>query len=166
MDVARVSLDSPVGPLRIDATDDGVVACAFADDQIETGGCGQALQHTLRLRDELCAYFAGSLQRFTTPLAPEGTQFQRRVWDALREIPYGATISYGQLAARVGCPDGARAVGLANANNPIAVVIPCHRVIAADGTLHGYAGGLHRKARLLDHEQQHAIIAATLFTGR
>ncbi|NUQ68294.1 MAG: methylated-DNA--[protein]-cysteine S-methyltransferase [Phycisphaerales bacterium] len=166
MDVARVSLDSPVGPLRIDATHDGVVACAFADDQIKAGGGGLALHHALRLRDELLAYFAGSLQHFTTPLAPEGTQFQRRVWDALREIPYAVLISYGQLAARVGCPDGARAVGLANAKNPIAIVIPCHRVIAADGTLHGYAGGLHRKARLLDHEQQHAIIAATLFAGR
>lgn len=180
MDAATLVIHSPVGPLRIDATHAGVTACAFIDPP-ENGepspdtdatlltrdpASATPLGHALRLRDELRAYFAGSLQHFTTPLAPEGTEFQHRVWDALREIPYGATISYGQLAARVGCPDGARAVGLGNAKNPIAIVIPCHRVIAADGTLHGYAGGLHRKARLLDHEQQHAIIAATLFTGR
>lgn len=99
--------------------------------------------------DQLAAYFAGSLRDFDLPLAPRGTAFQRRVWQALREIPYGQTVSYSELAAQVGNARACRAVGLANGRNPISIVVPCHRVIGADGTLTGYGGGLDRKRRLL-----------------
>jgi methylated-DNA-[protein]-cysteine S-methyltransferase len=102
--------------------------------------------------EQLRAYFAGELREFDLPLAPHGTPFQRQVWDALREIPYGSTMSYAGLAAAVGRPDAARAVGAANGRNPIAIVIPCHRVIGASGALTGYGGGLGRKRLLLDLE--------------
>ena len=101
---------------------------------------------------QLEAYFAGELRRFDLPLSLPGTPFRQKVWQALREIPYGETISYAELARRVGHPYACRAVGTANGHNPIAVIVPCHRVIAADGTLGGYGGGLERKAWLLRHE--------------
>jgi len=109
-----------------------------------------------RLESELDAYFAGGLTRFTVPLDTPGTEWQRRVWDALIRIPFGETTSYGRLAADLGNPGGSRAVGLANGQNRVAIVVPCHRVIAADGTLHGYAGGLDRKRFLLDLEERSA----------
>ncbi|PIE55334.1 MAG: cysteine methyltransferase [Dethiosulfovibrio peptidovorans] len=99
--------------------------------------------------EQLQAYFAGELSRFDLPLAPEGTAFQRTVWRALTEIPYGQTISYGQLAASIGRPSACRAVGGANGKNPIPVVIPCHRVIGSDGSLTGFSSGLSLKRRLL-----------------
>jgi methylated-DNA-[protein]-cysteine S-methyltransferase len=99
---------------------------------------------------QLAAYFAGDLTVFDLPLAPAGTPFQRRVWSALRTIPYGKTWSYGELARRIG--SASRAVGLANGKNPIALIIPCHRVIGSDGSLTGYGGGLDRKRYLLDLE--------------
>ena len=102
---------------------------------------------------QLTEYFAGERQRFELPLAPEGTPFQQRVWRELQAIPYGVTISYGQLAARIGQPTASRAVGLANGSNPLAIVIPCHRVIGANGTLTGYGGGLPIKERLLALER-------------
>jgi methylated-DNA-[protein]-cysteine S-methyltransferase len=108
--------------------------------------------------EQLAAYFAGELRRFTLPLAPVGTPFQQQVWAALREIPFGATAGYGELARRLGRPGAARAVGLANARNPISIVVPCHRVVGSSGALTGYAGGLGRKAQLLDHEI--AVLAA------
>jgi len=102
---------------------------------------------------QLTEYFAGQRQRFELPLAPGGTPFQQRVWRELQGIPYGVTISYGQLAARIGQPTASRAVGLANGSNPLAIVIPCHRVIGANGTLTGYGGGLPIKERLLALER-------------
>lgn len=101
------------------------------------------------LRRQLDEYFAGERREFDLPLAPAGSAFELAVWQALLEIPYGETASYGQIARRVGAPDAARAVGVANARNPIAVIVPCHRVIGADGTLTGYGGGLERKELLL-----------------
>lgn len=98
---------------------------------------------------QLTAYFAGALTEFDLPLAAQGTEFQRRVWQALCTIPYGTTASYGQIAARIGAPTASRAVGLANGRNPIAIVVPCHRVIGANGSLTGYAGGLATKQQLL-----------------
>jgi methylated-DNA-[protein]-cysteine S-methyltransferase len=97
-------------------------------------------------------YFRGRRTEFDLPLRMRGTGFQRRVWEALREVPYGETTSYGELARRIGRPDGARAVGWANGSNPLAVIVPCHRVIGADGSLTGYGGGLARKRLLLDLE--------------
>ena len=102
---------------------------------------------------QLTEYFAGRRQRFELPLAPEGTPFQQRVWRELQEVPYGVTISYGELAARIGQPTASRAVGLANGSNPLAIVIPCHRVIGANGKLTGYGGGLPIKERLLALER-------------
>ena len=103
-------------------------------------------------RDELTAYFAGRLREFTVPLAPNGTDFQRRVWGALTRIPYGTTISYADLARRVENVTAVRAVGAANGRNPIPVIVPCHRVIGSDGSLTGFGGGLDRKRWLLHHE--------------
>jgi methylated-DNA-[protein]-cysteine S-methyltransferase len=104
-------------------------------------------------RAQLQAYFGGELQSFDLPLAMNGTPFQQTVWSALRNIPYGATISYGELARRIGKPKASRAVGLANGSNPLSIVVPCHRVIGADGSLTGYGGGLERKRWLLRHER-------------
>jgi methylated-DNA-[protein]-cysteine S-methyltransferase len=107
-------------------------------------------------REQLTAYFAGKLQKFDLPLAPQGTPFQQMVWQALLDIPFGATESYGQLAKRINHDGAARAVGLANGHNPIGIIIPCHRVIGANGSLTGYGGGIERKQWLLNHEQEHA----------
>jgi methylated-DNA-[protein]-cysteine S-methyltransferase len=110
---------------------------------------------------ELEEYFAGARRTFTVPLAPRGTAFQLSVWQALRAIPYGETLSYGELARRLGCPTGARAVGLANGANPLPIIVPCHRVIGADGSLTGFGGGLATKRALLALEG--AACVADLF---
>ncbi len=110
------------------------------------------------VRRQLEAWFEGKLQQFDLPLAPRGTPFQRTVWNALAQIPYAQTISYGELARRIGKPSASRAVGLANGANPLAIIVPCHRVIGANGALTGYGGGLPAKRFLLDHERRHAAI--------
>jgi methylated-DNA-[protein]-cysteine S-methyltransferase len=104
------------------------------------------------VRQQLHEYFDGHRHEFDVPLRMNGNQFERRVWEALREIPYGETVSYGRIATELGQPGAARAVGLANGRNPVAVIVPCHRVIGADGSLTGYGGGLERKQFLLDLE--------------
>jgi len=104
------------------------------------------------VREQLEAYFAGDLQEFDVPLAPHGTDFQKKVWRELCRILFGETISYGELARRIGQPTASRAVGAANGQNPISIIVPCHRVIGANGTLTGYGGGLDRKKWLLEHE--------------
>jgi methylated-DNA-[protein]-cysteine S-methyltransferase len=103
-------------------------------------------------RDQLARYFAGTLRTFTLPLAPNGTDFQRRVWRELETIPFGVTISYAELARRIGSTAAVRAVGAANGRNPIPIIVPCHRVIGSDGSLTGFGGGLDRKKWLLQHE--------------
>lgn len=149
-------IDSPYGPLTLVA-DDGVLCGLYMTDQRhrppqENFGerddrpFGEAI-------DQLNAYFAGELKDFTLPLSLHGTPFQRSVWDQLRKIPYGETRSYGQLAAALGNPGASRAVGLANGRNPIGIIVPCHRVVGASGSLTGYGGGLPRKQRLLDFER-------------
>ncbi len=112
------------------------------------------------VRTQLAEYFAGDRPQFELPLHAAGSPFQRRVWDALREIPFGETTSYGAIAGLIGSPDAARAVGLANGQNPISIVVPCHRVIGADGSLTGYGGGLPAKRWLLSHEASHAGLFA------
>ena len=107
-----------------------------------------------RLREELDGYLSGRSRRFLTPLAPAGTEFQRRTWAALGRIPYGETRSYGEIARALGMAGAARAVGAANGANPIAILIPCHRLVGGDGRLHGYGGGLAMKRRLLRLESQ------------
>jgi methylated-DNA-[protein]-cysteine S-methyltransferase len=105
-------------------------------------------------RQELGEYFEGRRRQFTLPLKPAGTAFQLRVWERLCDIPFGETISYAELARRVGNPNAARAVGMANSRNPISIIVPCHRVIGSDKSLTGYAGGLDRKQALLEHEMK------------
>lgn len=103
---------------------------------------------------QLAAYFAGQLTAFDLPLAPAGTAFQQRVWDELRRVPHGQTVSYGELARRIGQPGASRAVGLANGRNPLSIIVPCHRVVGANGKLIGYAGGMPRKEALLALERK------------
>lgn len=108
--------------------------------------------------EQLRAYFAGELTEFDLPLRPMGTAFQAAVWSALRTIPYGTTVSYGQLARRIGRPSAVRAVGAANGANPLPIVVPCHRVIGANGSLTGFGGGIETKRFLLDHERQRSPV--------
>jgi len=115
-------------------------------------------------RAQLDEYFAGARTAFDLPLAPEGTDFQMKVWTALCAIPYGATVSYGELARGIGRPGAARAVGLANGSNPLPIVVPCHRVIGADGSLTGFGGGIERKRWLLAHEARHSGTTRDLFS--
>jgi methylated-DNA-[protein]-cysteine S-methyltransferase len=150
--------ETPVGPLKLSFTDRGLTALEFAGEgpSLAPGPAAppshlQPFVEAVKL--ELTAYFNGSPTDFTgLTLDPQGTPFQLRVWQELRRIPRGQTISYGELARRVGSPKASRAVGQANAVNPIPLVIPCHRVIAADGSLGGYSSGLDRKRWLLNHE--------------
>jgi methylated-DNA-[protein]-cysteine S-methyltransferase len=118
----------------------------------ETNTAAQVKAVLRAAAEQLAAYFAGELREFTLPLRPAGTPFQMAVWRALKRVPYGETVSYGELARRLGRPGAARAVGRANALNPLPVIVPCHRVIGADGALTGYAGGLCIKRALLDLE--------------
>jgi methylated-DNA-[protein]-cysteine S-methyltransferase len=152
------SMDSPIGPLTLTAVD-GTLTGVHMHEQRHTprlpAGCIRNDAELAHVVERLDAYFAGTLTDFDLPLAMHGTEFQRRVWASLREIPYGETISYGELARWVGNPKASRAVGLANGRNPVAIVVPCHRVIGADGSLTGYGGGLDRKVWLLEHEAAH-----------
>jgi methylated-DNA-[protein]-cysteine S-methyltransferase len=138
-------------------TTDGVLTGLHMSDQRHapppSAGDGADDPLLTAVGDQLAAYFSGSLRRFSLPLGLHGTDFQQRVWTELCEIPYGATISYGELARRVGSPRGGRAVGAANGRNPVAVIVPCHRVIAGDGSLGGYGGGTQRKSWLLALER-------------
>ena len=111
---------------------------------------------------QLSAYFEGDLRQFDLPIRLEGTKFQQTVWAALRELRFGQRISYGELARRIGQPSASRAVGLANGRNPISIIVPCHRVIGASGSLVGYGGGLDRKRWLLDHERGRTCLQLTL----
>ena len=140
---------SPVGDLLLTADDEGRLTGLHTRHDGATARDDGAFD---TVREQLDAYFAGDLEEFDLPLALHGTPFQLRVWDELARIPFAETISYKELALRLGDLKLVRAVGLANGRNPVSIVIPCHRVIGADGTLVGYGGGLERKRWLLDHE--------------
>jgi len=151
-------IDSPVGELRLVENDGAVTAIEFTpfrdQDGRPRGSRDDAHPVLVETARQLRAYFDRDLKEFDLPLAPVGSEFQRRVWKELCEIGFGETASYGQVAHRIGMTNAAsRAVGLANGRNPIPIVIPCHRVIGANGTLTGYAGGLERKQLLLELEQ-------------
>ena len=149
---------SPLGTYLIIASPRGIV-CVEPEDQIggrlaRWANAGIQLesgrnQHTETMARELDAYFSGRLQQFSVPMDLRGTPFQLQVWEALCRIPYGKTLTYGELARSIGRPEAARAVGHANGSNPVSIVVPCHRVIGANGSLTGYGGGLHRKDALL-----------------
>lgn len=154
MNITWCFIESPIGPLRLAADEDGLCLIEFppprplnpAHGEIWTEGRHPLLDvAALQLAD----YFAGRLQTFDLPLSPRGTEFQRKVWRELSRIPYGTTINYGQLAQRVGDAKASRAVGAANGRNPLPIVVPCHRVIGANGSLTGFAGGLPTKQFLL-----------------
>lgn len=147
-------LPSPVGELLLTADTTGALTRVFFPPYTVPADAVRDDAALAEARWQLDAYFSGTLTVFDLPLAPSGTDFQCMVWRALSDIPYGTTISYGELARRIGQPDGARAVGLANGQNPIAIIVPCHRVIGSSGTLTGYGGGLARKHWLLTHERR------------
>ena len=146
----QVIVGSPLGCLEIEASAGAIVAIRF----LERGSPSRSSPGGVlaEAAAQMTAYFAGRLRRFDLPLAPAGTPFQLQVWDLLRAIPYGVTWTYGQTARRLGRPKSSRAVGAANGANPIPIVLPCHRVIGADGGLTGYGGGVDRKRALLDLE--------------
>jgi methylated-DNA-[protein]-cysteine S-methyltransferase len=154
--ITTTTMESPVGTLTLTAVD-GRLTGLHMDGQRHAPASSPEWERDddglVDVVEQLDGYFAGSRSTFEVPLALEGTEFQRRVWSGLLEIPYGETMSYGELAARVGNPGASRAVGLANGRNPVAIIVPCHRVIGANGTLTGYGGGLDRKVWLLDHER-------------
>ena len=156
MPVTHTVTDSPIGPLTLVASD-GVLTGLFMDDQRHRPGDDRFGARDDRGFDaviaQLAQYFAGERTAFDLPLAVEGTGFQKQVWNALCDIGYGTTISYGELARRIGNPKASRAVGLANGRNPVGIIVPCHRVIGASGSLTGYGGGVERKRWLLDHER-------------
>ncbi len=146
------TLDSPFGPLLLAGDHDGLRFLLFTGGRHAVKPKGDWEPDRGSLNDfsqQLSSYFAGKLRKFELPVAPDGTTFQRAVWSELQRIPYGETISYGELARRLGNPKAVRAVGLANGSNPISIVIPCHRVIGSNGSLVGYGGGLPVKQALL-----------------
>lgn len=146
--------DSPIGILRIVSEDNKLTMVAMDHHEPELS-CAYTTENT-PLHEEtakqLAEYFDGTRTEFDLPLAPKGTPFQLKDWQALQSIPYGTTCSYKDIAEAIGCPKGFRAVGMANNKNPIIIIIPCHRVIGADGSLTGYDGGIHIKKFLLEHE--------------
>ena len=154
------TIDSPVGPLALLSDGTSLTAILFDGERQSRRAndptvANDSAEPFPQARQELAEYFAGARTKFDVPLAPEGTAFQRRVWQALLQVPYGATATYGDIARKIGSPKAVRAVGAANGRNPIAIVVPCHRVIGANGTLTGYGGGLTRKRALLDLETAH-----------
>ena len=140
---------SPVGNLRIVANDIYIIQISFADEYFKVDLMPEQIKNCIAQLDE---YFKGIRKEFTIKTNPNGTEFQGRVWNQLRKIPYGQTISYLELAKQLGDEKAIRAVGTANGQNPIPIIIPCHRVIGSNGTLTGYAGGLLKKQWLLEHE--------------
>lgn len=163
--VATQILETPLGALLVGAVDRGICAIAYTDKQMLEQHYARMRKHfdypilpvtnhhIDRLKDELSLYFAGKLTEFTIPLVPQGTAFQEKVWSELKRIPYGTTISYDELARRIGQPTAVRAVARANGMNRIDILIPCHRVIGKDGQLTGYNGGIWRKRLLLELER-------------
>ena len=158
--------DTPLGPMITIASEQGICLLEFGDRRMletELNDLQKRLkaqllpgrnQHTVQLLEELDGYYKGTLKTFTVPLVTPGTAFQNQVWEALKEIPYGEIESYQQMAQKIGNPNAVRAVGRANGMNRIGIIIPCHRVIGADGQLTGYGGGLWRKEWLLEHERK------------
>ena len=150
---------SPVGPLLIAGDETGLKLINFQDGRHAQEPDPEWVENRRPLNEairQLESYFAGRLQRFSLNLALEGTAFQRKVWRTLQTIPYGKTLSYGEIARKIGKPQAARAVGAANGQNPLSIIVPCHRVIGQDGDLVGYGGGLPIKKTLLALEQRHS----------
>lgn len=159
------TIRSPVGQLTLVGSNRGLAAVLWEDDdpsRVRLGQSKESANHPvlLRAQRQLEEYFAGKRRKFTVKLDPAGTDFQTRVWKALRTIPFGETRSYGQIAEQIGSHKAVRAVGAANGANPLSIIVPCHRVIGADGKLTGFAGGLAVKARLLALERRSGVRAS------
>jgi methylated-DNA-[protein]-cysteine S-methyltransferase len=157
MHISYTYLESPIGKLLLAGGANGLQQIIFSTDGRPAAPNPEWIEDSSALADavrQLKAYFAGELENFDLSLSPQGTSFQQRVWSELQKIPYGKTISYGELARRIGNPKASRAVGLANGSNPISIVIPCHRVIGSNGKLTGYGGGLPIKEKLLALEKR------------
>lgn len=157
MTILYTTIDSPLGPLLLTAEDGQLIGVHFPgqkhDKPVRDGWQRDDDDALLtQARQQLSEYFAGERKQFDLPLAPHGTPFQQAVWNALRTIPFGVATTYSDIATRIGKPSAVRAVGAAVGANPIGIVVPCHRVVGADGSLTGYAGGLDRKVRLLELE--------------
>lgn len=150
MEIYKTYYDSPIGAIEITATESGILSLDFVDEMKKFNDIPQILKDCLTELDE---YFKGERKEFTINCELSGTDFQKKVWKALEEIPFGKTMSYKEIAEKIGNPKAVRAVGSANHNNKIAIIIPCHRVIGSSGKLTGYAGGLWRKEWLLNHEK-------------
>lgn len=159
------TVESPIGLLTLAGRDSVLTNLRMVNQTYEPSRAGWTPNDGVFADavDQLNAYFAGELTDFDIELDMRGTEFQQRVWKALLTIPYGETRSYGEIAEQVGAPGSARAVGLANGRNPIAIIVPCHRVIGASGSLTGYGGGLDRKKTLLELEKSRASVNLTLF---
>lgn len=158
-----VYYNSPIGTILLEAQDEQLTVASFCNDVpiMETGTTSSPiLKTTIKQLDE---YFAGERKQFDLPLNPAGTAFQQKVWDQLMKIPYAETVTYLHMAKRLGNVKSIRAAASANGKNPIGIIIPCHRVVGADGKLTGYAGGLHRKQWLLEHEAKMAGKKSSLF---
>ena len=158
------TISSPLGPLTLVANDDALAGIYFDQHRHPPAEIGATVsEHAIldRAAEQLCEFFEGTRRKFDLPLAPAGTEFQQLVWAELRKIPFGSTASYGELASRLDKPGASRAVGAANGKNPLSIVVPCHRVIGANGSLTGYAGGEETKKWLLQHEA--AIAPGPLF---
>jgi methylated-DNA-[protein]-cysteine S-methyltransferase len=157
MSAAYTTMASPLGELTLTA-EDGQLTGLFmpGEDQDSPAGALRDEAAFAHIRRQLEEYFAGERTSFDVPVAPPGTPFQQRVWDELRRVGYGETISYAELASRIGRPTAIRAAGAANGANPVSIVIPCHRVIGSNGSLTGYSGGLDAKRFLLDLERSRA----------
>ena len=163
-DTIMTTIQSPVGELTLTATDEGLTGVYFdrgshppSERDVRTwvpddGSHGRASEVLAATKAQLASYFAGERNTFDLPLAPRGTDFQRRVWMELRAIEFGETTSYGDIARKIGSPKAVRAVGAANGRNPIPIIVPCHRVVGSDGSLTGFGGGIERKQWLLAHE--------------
>jgi methylated-DNA-[protein]-cysteine S-methyltransferase len=154
---------SPLGDVLLVARDGALVKALFAPFEPPGGDPAPDDPLLAAAAAQLCAYFAGALRDFDLPVDPPGTPFQQAVWAELRRVPYGTTTTYAAIAERLGRPGAVRAVGSANGRNPVAVVVPCHRVIGSDGTLRGYAGGVERKRALLAGERAAAPAEGALF---
>ncbi len=160
MSFATKTMPSPVGTLTLVASQTGLAAILWEDEdpaRVPLAPRHQDTSHPIlqQAEQQLKAYFAGSLTSFTVPLHFHGTPFQQQVWNALLTIPYGETRSYAQIANQLGNPSATRAVGAANGKNPLSIIAPCHRVVGANGSLTGFAGGMQAKRFLLNHEATH-----------
>jgi len=161
--IHTVYYKSPIGTLLLEAAEEQLTVASFVDD-VSVSATGTTSSSVLATAiTQLDEYFAGSRRQFDLPLQPQGTSFQQKVWDQLLRIPFAETITYLQMAKRLGNVKSIRAAASANGKNPIGIIIPCHRVVGADGKLTGYAGGLHRKQWLLEHEAKIAGRSTSLF---